>query len=239
MPVPDPLGDQVKALESEWAAQVPPTMGLVVRLDGKGFSKWTRPFASPFDVRINTAFIAVTSAMMEEWRPDVGFTQSDEITLMWYPNDPESTTEYPFGGKVQKLCSVLASHCTVLFNAEFDGHHTPALFDARAFGALTRGDCDAAVAWRAADAVRNGINSVAMSMFSARQLDGVSTRKRVEMLEAEGVDLDADYLPHNRHGTFMQFETVTEMLSAERLAAIPEKYRPTEPVEHRRLTIVD
>src|ERR1700737_223863 len=57
---------------------------------------------------------ATTRALIEEFHPLVGYTQSDEITLAWHlPSD--SRSQYPFDGKLQKLCSVLAGFASATF----------------------------------------------------------------------------------------------------------------------------
>ena len=200
----DKLGDQIKGWERNYAPIIPANEGLIVRLDGKNFSRWTESFDKPFDLELNRAFVDTTTALMEEYNPDVGYTQSDEITLIWYPNSEDSNTQHPFGGKTQKLCSVLASHCTVLF----DTHVMPndwALFDARAFGVLSKGNCNSVLAWRGDDAHRNGVTSIAQQFFSDKQLHGVHTNGRIQMLKDVGVDIN-DYPPHNLHGTLLEFE---------------------------------
>lgn len=236
------MGAHIKEIEAAWALQVPPNLGLVVRLDGKRFSAWTRRFKSPFDARITNAFRWTTTQLMWAYRPDVGYTQSDEINLVWYPNENDSRSEHPFSGKINKLNSVLASQCTATFNAYFperDGHsmcpdEQPALFDARSFGA-SREMCDLALQWRTADALRNGINSVASSVYSHEQLEGVSTNARVWMLDSAGVDV-ANYEAANMRGVRMWFESVEEPMTVEQWARIPVQYWPKEPLATVRRT---
>lgn len=128
----DEMGAEIKAVERAWAPRIPQASGLMVRLDGKNFSSWTRPFDSPFDDRIATAFDATMAQLMTEYRPDIGYTQSDEITLIWLPPD-DTKSEHIFGGKTQKIASVLAAHCSTAFNGYVIAPwaQAPALFDAR------------------------------------------------------------------------------------------------------------
>lgn len=230
----DDMGAVAKTVEGAWSLQVPHETGLIVRIDGKRFSKWTKRYEAPFDPRITEAFRQTMAGLMESHHADVGYTQSDEITLAWYPQSGAS--EHPFGGKVSKLTSILASDCTARFNQHFD-LGPPALFDARAFGASVE-EIGLVLRWRYADAKRNGVSAVARSVFSHKSLLNVRTADRRIMLADKGVNL-ADYPAANMEGTAVRFETVMEELEPGRLAEIPVQYRPDGPVERRKLIEVD
>ena len=218
-----------KGLEGRWTAAVPAESGIVVRLDGKNFSTWTKRFDKPFDERITNAFIETTRALMDEYRCDVAYTQSDEISLVWYPR--EATSQHQFGGKVHKLTSVITSHCTVVFNRYFDEPY--ALFDGRAFG-CSRSECDQVLQWRFRDAKINAISSIAQSMFSHRQLDRMSLRDRLALIEGAGVAIDS-FPSKNLLGTSMVFELGSGPLPPERLSSIPEEFRPAGDVVFKQI----
>ena len=136
------------------------------------------------------AMAATTRALCEQIAGVVcGYTQSDEITLVLSDFSGERTQSF-FDGQVQKICSVAAAIATVTFAREFPDR-APATFDARVFCLPTRFEVANNLLWRQADARRNAITMLCQDQFSARELHGVPTRTRREMLTERGVDLDA------------------------------------------------
>ena len=67
----------------------------------------------PFDTRITQAMIDTTKYLIEETHARIGYTQSDEISLVWMQDRYDS--ELIFGGKIQKMVSVLASMTAARF----------------------------------------------------------------------------------------------------------------------------
>jgi len=130
----DEFGKRMKAYEANHVTFVDITLPFMVRLDGHGFSKFTKPFKKPYDERVHNAMVATASDLLEIFNCVTVYTQSDEITLIFKPTKVEeskleegSTTESPknekeplqhnmFNGKVQKIVSLSASYCTVRFN---------------------------------------------------------------------------------------------------------------------------
>jgi tRNA(His) 5'-end guanylyltransferase len=97
----DDLGDRMKAYESlETERLIDPELPLVVRLDGRAFSTFTRGMDKPFDARITEIMGAVTAHLVNQAHAIVGYTQSDEITLILESESPESVPI--FGGRVFK-----------------------------------------------------------------------------------------------------------------------------------------
>lgn len=110
----DDFGDRMKAYEgAEANRRLDPTLPMVARLDGRVFSKFTRGFVKPFDDTLTRAMDQATKALVDETHANIGYTQSDEITLIW--DAVEETGQRFFDDRIQKLCSVLASKCTIEF----------------------------------------------------------------------------------------------------------------------------
>lgn len=110
----DPLGDRMKLYESmEAGRKLMPLLPVVIRLDGKSFSKWTRGLERPYDTRLARVMSYVTRCLVEETDARIGYTQSDEISLVIHSDTLKS--EIYFGGKVAKINSVLASLASVRF----------------------------------------------------------------------------------------------------------------------------
>merc|ERR1719229_170009 len=56
---------------------------LIVRLDGHCFSTFTKGFVRPFDENLHRAMVLTTADLVERFHAQTGYTQSDEITLIW------------------------------------------------------------------------------------------------------------------------------------------------------------
>ena len=80
-------------------------MPILVRIDGKGFSKYTKKLNKPYDIRFSDIMINVTKFLVKQTNACIGYTQSDEITLVLYAK--ELNQEIFFAGKIQKMVSVI------------------------------------------------------------------------------------------------------------------------------------
>ena len=116
----DQFGVRMKAYEQVYTdVRIPPDEWLCVRIDGRTFSRYTKGFEKPFDVVLTNAMIETMKHLVQESHVRIGYTQSDEITLI--SSIGEKATEHMFGGKVSKLNSVLASIATAKFNQHTEG----------------------------------------------------------------------------------------------------------------------
>ena len=117
------LDDRMKSYEHTFDMRVPPYQKIVVRLDGRAFSKFTDGFRKPFDNLFECAMINTMNDLVSEFSARTGYTHSDEITLIF----PEVCTKEEFinginksthlyDGRIMKLCSVLAGYCSTKFN---------------------------------------------------------------------------------------------------------------------------
>jgi tRNA(His) 5'-end guanylyltransferase len=227
------LGDRQKAFESlEAARKLMPGVPVLVRLDGRAFHTFTRGLARPFDARLSRAMIETTKFLVQETHAAIGYCQSDEISLAFPNGDPAKAML--FDGRVQKLCSILASLATAKFNQLVaasipEKAHLLPVFDARAWGLP---DLDVAAEhfiWREADATRNSLTMAAHAHYSHKELHKAGFTKKHDLLHAKGVNWN-DYPAFFKRGTYVRRETELRELCAQELARIPEKHRPTEPV---------
>ena len=63
----DALGNRLKTYEQhETSKKFIPNLPIYVRLDGRGFSKFTKGMARPFDERMSNLMIATTSYLVKE-----------------------------------------------------------------------------------------------------------------------------------------------------------------------------
>jgi tRNA(His) guanylyltransferase len=173
----------------------------VVRLDGRAFHTYCKGLARPFDAQFMADMDAVAIAVMGELGGvRLAYIQSDEISLVltdWRNPASQDTsldvaTQFPFNGKVQKLVSVAAAAAATHLNLLRHGVHTDkvGLFDARAFSIPTRAETVQYLSWRQRDAQINATSMAASAHFTHRELNGVSTAGRREMLSAIGFDVD-------------------------------------------------
>lgn len=84
----DAFGDRMKGYESlETDRRAMTGLPLVVRVDGRSFSKFTRGMARPYDTDMANLMVETAKYLVEETNAKVGYTQSDEITLILSPFD--------------------------------------------------------------------------------------------------------------------------------------------------------
>lgn len=111
------LGDSMKRFE---AAAEPPcldlTLPVIARIDGKAFHTYTRDMQKPFDRQLTDLMVLTTWRLMKETRALFGYTQSDEISLVFDGATDPARPNVMFNGRVQKLASVIASFATAHFN---------------------------------------------------------------------------------------------------------------------------
>mgnify|MGYP001627756958 CR=1 FL=1 len=228
----DPTGDRMKDYERAGSGDAfDPSLPVYARIDGRGFSRFTRGMRRPFDARMTRAMAATAETLLLETQCRAAYVQSDEISLVWHC--PEPGSELFFGGKPQKMVSVLAGLATAAFTKALiedeDGlaEFLPRMphFDARACQMPSTAEAAAMFAWRGSDARRNAIQSLARSHFSHRSLQGVSTSQMLDMLSEKGIRLDAE--PNGAvNGKLLTRSKARRALTEEERAVIPAAHRP-------------
>jgi tRNA(His) 5'-end guanylyltransferase len=79
----------MKAYESAFTStKLDPSQYMCVRIDGRRFSKFTKPFTKPFDWRVTKAMVTTTKALVKETHASVGYTQSDANTELIFDTFP-------------------------------------------------------------------------------------------------------------------------------------------------------
>jgi tRNA(His) 5'-end guanylyltransferase len=151
--------------------------------------------------------IEAVKEVLAESEARVAYTQSDEASFVFY--EPDFRSELWFGGKPQKMASVVASMFTARFCRKVD-HHLPAYkgvvphFDGRAFQLPSLVELYNCLLWREQDARRNHVNAVAQEHFSHSELQHKSTDEKKRMLaQQHGVDTAEDFTLHQRRGTYL------------------------------------
>lgn len=227
----DDLGDRMKDYElRETGRRFLPMIPVYARIDGRGFSKFTKGMNRPYDEIMSNIMINTVKGLVEQTHARIGYTQSDEISLVWLADTPKS--EVFFGGKTQKITSVLASLTTALFTrhllqspyAHLAGRMPH--FDARAFNLPSKTEAANAFLWREIDATKNAISMAARSFYPHKMLMGKKSAEMQEMIFAKGWNFN-DYPAFFKRGTFVRRVTKERTLTVEELEKIPEGHRPS------------
>lgn len=229
----DSLGDRMKYLESrETERRFLPMLPICARIDGRGFSNFTRGLKRPYDEALSATMIDATKVLVDETHARIGYTQSDEISLVFLAEDRDS--DIFFSGKVLKMASVLASLTATAFVRAMIKHFPHDWqtmlerlphFDARVWQVPTKAEAANVFLWRNLDATKNATSMAARAFYSHSALHGKNREQMNEMLFAKGVNFD--YYPEFfKRGTFVRRVTRQRTLTEAELARIPEKHRP-------------
>lgn len=227
----DSLGDFCKSFERSSTDRHAYHGGvLLTRLDGRAFHSLAKHLNRPFDTNFSESMVNCTRSLVKEFHADVGYTQSDEISLAWTLKKPES--QWPFGGRFQKLESILAAHCSVVFDRQMKdsligvstNRTKVETFDCRSWQVPSYSTAGKVFLWRQWDAERNSVNMLASHHFSPKELHGVSTKTRLEMLISKGINY-GDLPCWARRGTFIIPKLEVSPFTLEELASIPEEWR--------------
>jgi tRNA(His) 5'-end guanylyltransferase len=180
------IGDRMKDYESRSNFMLQRKLPVIARLDGKAFHTLTRNLDRPFDENFHKCMVAATVALCGQIQGcQIGYTQSDEITLLLTDWKTYNTDAW-FGYRVQKMCSVSASIASVAFAAAWRRNFgvissPPAYFDAR-FWNITSDEVNNVFLWRQRDAEKNSITGLAQAYFSHKELHGMNGSDKQDML---------------------------------------------------------
>lgn len=206
---PDALGDRLKTYERiETSQTFPPNTYLYVRIDGRSFSKFTKGLSRPYDERLSNLMKTTTAALVKEFNALIGYTQSDEISLI-IENSYEKGCM--FESKKQKLISTISSYATSVFVANLlttipEKNPTKTTnypsFDCRIFPLGDVNEATNAILWRENDAIKNSISMSAHHYFSHKELQRVKSAEMIDMLKTKYDVIWEDYPKFFKSGTF-------------------------------------
>ena len=223
----DSFGDRMKFYEKQYADILTPLLPVLVRLDGKAFHSFTKGLERPYDKRLTDLMVETTKELVNITSAKVGYTQSDEITLLLYSDNYKS--QIYFDGKVNKINSVLASHASVFFNRILR-YHLPdkkefmPVFDCRTWVVPNKIEACNVFIWREQDAVRNSIQMAGQSQFSHRQLQNKNCDEIQEMLwKEENINWN-DYPSFFKRGTYVFRVKKKVKFTLEELEKLPEQH---------------
>ena len=221
------LGEYCKWLEKNFQPeQAIPTLPVIIRLDGNNFHNWTKGLARPFDEKLVQLMADTTKFLVGETNAVIGYTQSDEITLILHSSD--RNIELYHEGKKQKILSKLTAKCVNYFNTRraelLLDHNKLAVFDARMYQVPSLHDACNQLLWRENDAIKNSIQMLAQSLFSHNSLQKLNSDElQFKMFTEKQVNWNE--LPANlKRGTYVRRQRVSKPFTQEELAELPEQH---------------
>ena len=220
----DDFGDRMKLYEGLAESRLIPKLPVIIRLDGKCFSSFTRGLERPYDVRMSQLMVNTARFLCEEFNACCGYTQSDEITLALYnPDGPVI-----FDGRIQKIASIFAAKGSAFFNKHIDilpSTHKDKLpiFDCRVWNVPDFEEGANAFLWREQDATKNAISMAAHTYYSHNELHKKHGNEMQEMLFRKGINFN-DYPTFFKRGTFISKRKELRKFTAEELKNLPEKH---------------
>lgn len=190
----DELDKKMRIYEQSIDQHILPDLYLVARLDGRNFSRLTKEicnFEAPFDVRFRDMMVNTVKALMDcGFRVVYGFTESDEISLLFHPE------ENTFGRKVRKYNSILAGQASAAFSLQLG---QAVAMDCRLVPLPNLEKVRDYFLWRQEDAHRNALNAHCYWMLrkegldprtATQMLDGKSIAYKNELLFSRGINFD-------------------------------------------------
>jgi tRNA(His) guanylyltransferase len=223
----DALGDRMKGYEQAKAGErLMPLLPACVRLDGKCFSNFTHDLIRPFDERFHAVMCYTTERLVTETNACIGYTQSDEISLVFY--SPSMDSQIFYDGKLQKMVSVLASMATFFFREGLEKFLPEkigkiALFDCRVWNVPNLMEATNTVLWREIDATKNAVSMAARSFYSHKELHNKSGKEKQEMMFQKGQNFN-DYPVSFKRGTYYRRTKEMTKFTVEELEKLPPKH---------------
>ena len=194
----DSLGDRMKTYEAVTRDYLMLGCPKVIRLDMRAGHTFTRGFKIPYDEVFSQCMIEATKELCKEINGVVmGYTQSDEISLIINDVTERGEISCFFEGNIQKMVSISASICTIAFNkkyAEIVASLSPeeakryekniwkGQFDSRVYCLPNVMEVHNYVLWRQQDATRNSIQMAGHANFSQSEMDKKNTSDIQDML---------------------------------------------------------
>lgn len=222
------MGDWCKWLEKNFTNDVMiPTLPVIIRLDGNNFHNWTKGLDRPFDRGLTELMSETTKFLVKETNAVVGYTQSDEITLVLYSNDRKSAIYHE--GKKQKILSKLTTKCVNFFNEKrkeiLPTHDKVAVFDCRIYQTPTLHDACVQLLWRENDATKNSIQMLGQSLFSHNELQNLNGNEvQDKMMLEKGVNWNELETKFKR-GTYVKRIKTSMPFTPDELATLPPKHK--------------
>ena len=184
---------KMRKFEESVDEYIPSDVFMVARLDGHKFSKKTIDlgYKKPFDIDFHHMMQHILTTLMKEsgFKIIYGYTQSDEISLLFAQN------EQAFNRKTRKYNSLLAADASAEASLYLQ---KKVVFDCRMIPLPTIDDVYDYFLWRQEDSYRNSINGYCY--WTSRNMDKMSPRKTTSLLNQKDMKWKYEFLKdHNIH----------------------------------------
>ena len=216
------LSDRMRTYEQQETSSVfMEHLPILARMDGRAFHRFANKLQRPYDPVFHQMMIETAATLLWETGAQIGYTTSDEITLCWTLQDPKY--QMMFGSNKQKLISSLASMTTAFFELQkfrqdssvfIENTGAPCTFDARVWTVPNVQEALNNFKWREAEAITNSILASARTLYSQKELNGISSDEQQKMMWVKGLDWSA-YPADFKRGTYLIKDTITINFNAE------------------------
>ena len=227
---------------------------IIVRLDGKGFSKFTKNyFKKPFDTTFRDLMVNTTEYLYNSsgFNITYAYTQSDEISLLLKRDDNT------FNRRPKKIMSILASMASVYFSLECSKQFKTeiiAIFDATLDIRPNLESVLKYFIWRQDDSIRNCLNGYAYwtlinkdcytAKIASRTIENQSNYFKKELLLNRGINFDdvpnwqkrgigfySAEVPHIGHNPITNKEVITTRKVVEKNYDLPAKHEYSDYIK--------
>lgn len=190
----DDLDLKMRIYETSQDRCILPSIFIVARIDGRGFTKLTKEthkFNAPFDERFRDLMVETVKHLMNcGFNMIYGYTQSDEISLLFNSN------ETAFSRKTRKFISILAGEASAKFSSLLGD---VGAFDCRLSELPNKQLVEDYFRWRNEDAHRNALNAhcywrLRKDNFTQNEattkIEGLSISEKNELLFQYGINFN-------------------------------------------------
>jgi tRNA(His) 5'-end guanylyltransferase len=157
-----------------------PNQYVLMRLDGKSFSSFTKKyFNKPFDDEFTWLMQSTMEYLVDNISGAVaGYTQSDEITILLTDKKTKGMEGW-FNYRVDKMCSLAASMASAYFNINFNEYYNKInnkcsypypIFDCRVWQVPNEEEVKNVFLWRQRDCIRNSVLQLAQSFYTHKEM---------------------------------------------------------------------
>jgi tRNA(His) guanylyltransferase len=188
----DDLDDKMRVYETSQDRCVLPNMYIVARIDGRSFTRLTKEvhkFKAPFDEKFRDLMVETVKHLMNcGFNIIYGFTESDEISLLFHYN------ETAFSRKTRKYISILAGEASAKFSSLLGD---VGAFDCRLSELPNKQLVEDYFRWRNEDAHRNALDAHCYWCLrnhnhskneATDKISGMSTAEKNELLFQFGIN---------------------------------------------------
>ena len=178
--------NRMRELEYFHNLRILPGAWVVVRVDGRSFSRFTESrFEKPFDFQFHQMMVQTAQALLEEMQGVYAYTESDEISVL-FPPDWDF-----FGRSLEKIVSISASIASATMTHEIGSF---VCFDSRVWLGVNALQVIDYFSWRQADATRCALNG--WCYWTMRKL-GLSASQATAKLDHQSEAFKNEFLFQN------------------------------------------